>query len=64
MSNAHAAELSALTSAATDLRARVVSIAHRYDDDRHQGLLAALHDAERALRTVARSLERASRLQA
>jgi len=62
MPNAHASELSALTSAATDLRSRVVVIAQRYDDDKHEGLLAALHDAERALRTAGRSLQRASEL--
>jgi hypothetical protein len=62
MPNAHRAELAAIAMSISEAGSRVAAIAALYDDDRHQGLVAALHGAERNLRHAARDLDRCRQL--
>lgn len=57
-----AAELSSLVSALSDVDDRLRAIAGRYEGTTRDDLLAALYEAERNLRAVIRSVERAAQL--
>jgi hypothetical protein len=56
-----AAALSALAAQVEDLVARVATGAEASDRPPHEGVAAALFDAERALRSALRALQRAER---
>ncbi len=58
------AELSSLTSSIETLSGRLQPLIDRHQSDDDADILAALHGAERALRSAARDLRRATKLTA
>ena len=56
------AELSSMSSTTATMKARVAALADGLHGEKDADLLAVLHEAERALGSAARQLERAVRL--
>lgn len=56
MSAADVAEVSSLTSMLTDLEGRILALAKRWEEAKRDDVVAALHDAERHLRSANRAL--------
>jgi hypothetical protein len=56
------AELSSLSTTLAELERRLGAVVGRFDDARHDDVVAALYDAERSVRAATRSVDRARRL--
>jgi hypothetical protein len=62
MNERDAAALSSMATSLDDIHSSVGALASRYATAKRDDLLAALHEAERTVRTAARELRRAERL--
>ena len=57
-----AAELSSIVSAVSELETRIADIIGHHEGTPREDLVAVLYEAERALRSAVRAVERAARL--
>jgi hypothetical protein len=57
-----AAELSSIVSAVSDLETRITDIIGHHEGTPREDLVSVLYEAERALRSAVRAVERAARL--
>jgi hypothetical protein len=55
-------ELSSFSTTLAELERRLGAAAKRFDDARHDDVVAALYEAERSVRSATRSVDRARRL--